>query len=218
MHPSIRNIMAASAGLAVLGGLAARAHAQEYCVTCTEPPAKYRCIVGNGGLASERNQRSQMLCITELARSGNHKSCSVGAVTSAPCEGDQRTVMFPDAPGNATPGAEPPPVAAVPPKPVYTPANGGGYTPENDDPDYADLPPDGAPGEGQPPHPGDGQQAQPAQPKTVEDYAKKTVEASGQGLKKAGKAVTDTAESAGNAVGKAAKKTWDCLSSLFGDC
>jgi len=49
---------------------------------------------------------------------------------------------------------------------------------------------------------------------TVEELAKKTVEASGEGLKKAGQAVSNTAQSAGNVV----KKTWNCLSSFFSDC
>jgi hypothetical protein len=35
-----------------------------------------------------------------------------------------------------------------------------------------------------------------------------------EGLKKAGKAVSDT----GDAVGHAMKKTWKCVTSLFGDC
>jgi hypothetical protein len=53
-----------------------------------------------------------------------------------------------------------------------------------------------------------------APPQTVEELAKQTVTASGEGLKKAGEAVADTAESAGNVV----TKTWTCLSSLFSDC
>ena len=41
------------------------------------------------------------------------------------------------------------------------------------------------------------------QPNAVEKFAKQT-----------GEAITDT----GAAVGNAAKKTWDCVASLFGDC
>jgi hypothetical protein len=73
-------------------------------------------------------------------------------------------------------------------------------------------------------------------PRTVEELASETYEASKEGLKKAGEsvsgaaqkageAVTGTAKSAGekigeagSAVGGAAKKTWNCLTSLFQDC
>ena len=50
-----------------------------------------------------------------------------------------------------------------------------------------------------PRHPG----RQEPKPNAVENFAKKT-----------GEAITDT----GTAVGNAAKKTWDCVASLFGDC
>jgi hypothetical protein len=199
----------------VLCGLALDASAEEYCVTCTEPAAKYRCIIGGAPSAAERTERGQLLCITELAKSGGHLSCSVGAATSGPCEGDVRTVMFPNTPEPAAP-----PIVEAPPA-------SGASTAETAPPASA-----GVPNEPQAPQPGP--------PKTVEELAKKSVEASGEGLKKAGKAVTDTAQSAGNAVGTAVKKTgsavgtavkntgsavgtavkktWTCLSSFFGNC
>jgi hypothetical protein len=40
------------------------------------------------------------------------------------------------------------------------------------------------------------------------------MQTSGEGLKKAGEAVSETAQSASNVM----KKTWNCLSSLFSDC
>jgi hypothetical protein len=52
------------------------------------------------------------------------------------------------------------------------------------------------------------------QPSTAAKIAKQTVDASNKGLKKAGEAVSDTAQSAGSVV----KKTWHCLSSFFSDC
>jgi hypothetical protein len=52
----------------------------------------------------------------------------------------------------------------------------------------------------------------------VEELAKETAKASGEGLKKAGEAVTDTAKSTGAAVGGAVSKTWKCLTSFFTNC
>jgi hypothetical protein len=187
-----------------LYGLASDASAEEYCVTCTEPAAKYRCIVGGAPSPTPHTERGQLLCITKLAKSGGHLSCSVGAATSGPCEGDVRTVMFPNTPEPAAP-----PIIAAPP------ASG---------PSAAETAPGASAGV-----PNEPQAPQPGPPKTVEELAKKSVQASGEGLKKAGKAVTDTAQSAGNAVGTAVKKTgsavggavkktWTCLSSFFGDC
>jgi hypothetical protein len=237
----MNGLMRATALATTLGGLVAGvagiASAEEYCVTCTGPDAKYRCIIGNGDRPATRTQRGQMLCITELAHSGNHASCSVGAASSAPCDGDQRTVMLPEAPIADVP----PPVAATPTppqqaQPIYSPAGGGSYAqpagppagqPQNggsqtpgDSLGYGERAPGQTAGQAPGEEPGKQDQAgEPGQqPQTVEDIAKKTVKASGDSLKKAGKAVANGAQSAGNAVGSAVKKTWTCLSSLFGNC
>jgi hypothetical protein len=77
-------------------GMAAPASAQEYCVICSAPEAKYRCSIGGEPSITAGASRGQLLCITELARTGGHASCSVGRNTSDPCEGEPRTVMFPD--------------------------------------------------------------------------------------------------------------------------
>ena len=179
----------------VLCAFATAASAQEFCVTCTAPDATYRCVIGGDSTAA-KSSRGQLLCITELAQRGHHASCSAGRNTGGTCPGELRTVMFP-------PGSEPmaPPVADTPPmtpppaipgpyakQPVAAQAPDGAHPP-------ADAPPAGAPpAEAPPPD---------AAPPTVEE-----------GLKKAGKAVTDT----GNAVGNAMKKTWTCVTSFFGDC
>ena len=112
------------------GGLSPRAAAQDYCVTCTGPDAKYHCVIGGNATASARSSRGQMLCITELARSGGHASCSVSRTTAEPCEGKVKTVMFPtDEPGTAPVemAAPPPPAAplpAAPPPPAAQQARG----------------------------------------------------------------------------------------------
>jgi hypothetical protein len=174
---------------AVLCGLASMASAQEYCVTCSGPDARYRCIIGGEPSPAARSSRGQLLCITELARSGGHTSCSVGRTPAEPCDGEMRTVLFPAA---ADPAAAP--VAEA--RPGIANSEGEAAAPEG----------------GQGPH--ELQAPEEGPPKTVEELAKKTVEASGEGLKKAGEAVSDTAQSAGNAI----KKTWNCLTSFFSDC
>jgi hypothetical protein len=176
MHTPISSGLTA----AVLCGLAATASAQEYCVTCSVPDAKYRCIIGGEPSPAGRGARGQLLCITELARSGGHTSCSVGRTTAEPCDGEMRTVLFPAA---ADPTA---PVAEAQPGMVVEGAEAAGEAQ--------------APAEGP--------------PQTVEELAKKSMETSGEGLKKAGEAVSETAQSASNVM----KKTWNCLSSLFSDC
>jgi hypothetical protein len=108
----------------LVGGLSVPAAAQDYCVTCTGPDAKYHCIIGGNASVAARTSRGQMLCITQLAQSGGHASCSVSRTTAEPCDGQVKTVMFPtDEPGT-TPVEmpEPPPAATAAPAPGASPA------------------------------------------------------------------------------------------------
>jgi hypothetical protein len=108
----------------LVGGLSPQAGAQDYCVTCTGPDAKYHCIIGGNASVAARSSRGQMLCITQLAQSGGHASCSVSRTTAEPCEGQVKTVLFPtDEPGT-TPVEmpTPPPEAALPAPPAPVPA------------------------------------------------------------------------------------------------
>jgi len=176
------------------------ASAQDYCVTCTRPDAKYRCIIGGDASISARSTRGQMLCITQLAQRGGHASCSVSRSATEPCEGQVKTVMFPA--GEPT---DTPPVAETLP-PAAAPAAAPGA-----------APPPAAPSaltEGAPPPPAAPQPA----PATVGEFAQKTAKDTGEGLKKAGDAVTTTVDKTGKAIGQAASKTWKCLTSFFGDC
>lgn len=136
-----------------------------------------------------KSSRGQILCITELARLGGHTSCKVGRNTEAPCTGELKTVMFPEAPvdPNAPRMTEGAPPAGM------------------DDPQYAQPAPAGDDLAGV----NEGAEAPPEDegPSTVADLTKKTIDKTGEGIEKAG-----------NAVGKAVKKTWNCLSSFFGDC
>jgi hypothetical protein len=177
----------------LLAALPSGAFAQDYCVTCTGPDAKYHCVIGGDASVAARSSRGQMLCITQLAQSGGHASCSVSRTTTEPCEGKLRTVMFPPGEANTPPLADTTPQVAVPPETAPPP-----------------LPT--APGASPPP--GAPQQA----PGSVGGIASKTANDTGEGLKKAGEAVTNTVDKTGKAIGHAASKTWKCLSSFFGDC
>ena len=173
------------------------AAAQEFCVTCTGPDATYRCVIGGDATAAARSSRGQFLCITELAKSGGHASCSAARAQSTPCPGEMRTVMFP---AGADQGAPPLAETPAPLSPPMTPTDGAAPAPT------------AAPvqQQAQPPMPHEPQAVEAptdGQPKSVEELAKKT-----------GEAVTDSAQSAGNAVTNAVKKTWTCVTSLFGDC
>jgi hypothetical protein len=107
----------------LVGGLSPRAAAQDYCVTCTGPDAKYHCIIGGNASVAARTSRGQMLCITQLAQSGGHASCSVSRTTAEPCVGQVRTVMFPtDEPGTVPVEIPPPPPNTAMPAPAPPPS------------------------------------------------------------------------------------------------
>lgn len=155
-----------------LCGIFSVAVAQEYCVTCTGPDATYRCMIGGDGAPAAKSSRGQLLCITELARAGGHASCGVTRNTEAPCAGELKTVMFPQAP--VDPNA--PPMADAPPPGMTAPQ---GAEPGTD----AAAAPGGEPAADEP------------KPSTVADLTKKTIDKTGEGIEKAGNAV-------GNAVKK----------------
>lgn len=178
----------------------APAIAAEYCVTCSGPDATYRCQIGSAGGETRADPRSQFLCISELARLGGHQSCSVNRVQEGDCDGPVKTVA---APGDLPEGV---PVIAAPPQSAEVPK------------DVAEQPPAANSNETTLPKPD-------APPRTVEEMAKQSAKSSGEALGKAGEAVKDGAEAAGEGVGKAgsavgnaAKKTWNCVTSLFSDC
>jgi hypothetical protein len=117
------------AGAALLATIAITtdASAQEYCVTCSEPSATYRCVVTDArpGLS----QSLQLVCLQALARDGQHSSCAVKrGVTVFECDapvkrisaGQPAAVPVPGA--AAGPGASAGPVVLVPvPPPAADP-------------------------------------------------------------------------------------------------
>ncbi|MBU1212150.1 MAG: hypothetical protein KJ587_12855 [Alphaproteobacteria bacterium] len=193
----------------ILAAMMAPAAAQQACVRCDNPFAIYRCQVGDPGLPA--NASIALICITELAKRNAHATCAVSRATESVCSGE--LVVVTPAPDAPIPQAPPPGIVAASPAldPVQPGAEGAGKDelPRTDQDEQADdIPP-----------------ATNTPPETVEELAKQTAAASKKGLNQAGGAVVDAAkqtgqtiEKTGDAIGSAAKKTWRCISSLFGNC
>jgi hypothetical protein len=75
------------------------AAAQEYCVACSGPNAVYRCVIE--GAQPHGGQPLQMLCLTAMAKAGNHAACSVTRGTVFDCDGPVKRVPW--MPANAAP-------------------------------------------------------------------------------------------------------------------
>ena len=156
--PAITAVKAGMVVAAVLAGVRA-ASAQEYCVSCADPAAVYRCIIDDARAAS--GMPLQMLCVSQLAERGKHATCAVKRVTVLECDGQIVHVAMPRTSGPAAP------VAAAPAPP-------------------------------------------PSAPKTPDTLVGVVEEA--------GKASKESLKSAGQAIGDGAKKTWNCMKSLFSKC
>ena len=186
---------------------ASPASATEFCVSCDGPDAHYACTY-DGITADPGDSRLQLFCITELAKSGKHASCSVDRAQKSPCAGEPRKLATPGGYdlGTAT-VAEPPadtPADTVEPaaKTAPTPA-----APKTQAATETKVPKTEAP------------------PKTVEEMVEKSAESASKAItqsnEKVGEAASATGsafKAAGQAVGNAAKKTWTCITSLFGNC
>lgn len=186
------------------------AAATDVCVVCSEPEATYVCRteIGTSKLAATG---AKVLCMSQLANRFGHARCKVVGSKADGCLGEV-VVVDPD---HLLEGPEVVPIGpkdaeAIQGKPASGPAVGA-------------MPPPTAPAaaesagpfgalDGKPLHSGP-KTAAPAQndpdapPRTVEELAKKAAESSKEGLEKAG-----------TAVGDAAKKTWNCLTSLLSNC
>jgi hypothetical protein len=126
--------MLAVAGLtagAAVSGFSTVAGAQALCVVCSEPDAIYRCQA-DPNYPRPADNRLNLLCITELARAGNHGTCGVRRQQSA-CEGPLRTVAIIPSDG-AQPAAQPGPLlpgpAPVQPEQTAAPAPARSGPPE----------------------------------------------------------------------------------------
>ncbi|MDX2307285.1 MAG: hypothetical protein NW216_03500 [Hyphomicrobium sp.] len=196
-----RSASGCAAGLAAIVA-ASGADAEGYCIACEAPDAIYRCVVAGTPAGSPPDPRNQILCVKELAKAGAHARCSVERFTTENCKGEVRTIAN-AAESNPTVVGTPTPPAGTNGEgadlPLEAPSGGGG-TAVRVDPDLTAAT-DGA-SEGQAE-----QKVEEKKPATVVDIAKETAEATKEGI-----------DGTGKAIGDAAKKTWDCLKSLFGDC
>ncbi|MBV1696384.1 MAG: hypothetical protein KGP27_18130 [Hyphomicrobiales bacterium] len=108
---------AIGSGLAALLATATVAGAQEYCVSCTEPAALYRCVIDNPRPGATPSL--QVLCLTTMAHEGKHGQCTVlRGVTVFQCDGPVRRVSLPP----EIPAGPPGQTAAAPSQPAATPA------------------------------------------------------------------------------------------------
>lgn len=163
--------------------LVTEAKAQEYCVACEGPKATYICSFKEKA-AGATDSALQLYCITELAKSGPHASCSIDRGKTTPCKGEARVL---EAPPNALDSAK---IPLVP-----TPADKAAAT-KADAPAASDTP-----------------MNEPAPEQSAGTPAEQPAEAQG----KTG-AEESTLQKAGNAITNTAKKSWKCVTSLFGDC
>jgi hypothetical protein len=182
----------ALAGALAVPGIAAlsrAAFADEYCVSCTGPAAEYRCEIEGTSEGSGKDPRSQLLCITTLANTGGHESCSVNRNPAGPCPGILKVVA-------AAAGEQPPLPPGLDPN-----ANATTEVPK--------TPPGPAAG---PP-----QTVEQMAGETVKS-SKEGLQNAGKAISGTAEKTGETIGNAGSAVGNAAKKTWECLKSLFSDC
>jgi lambda repressor-like predicted transcriptional regulator len=202
-------VFAGTVGVAI--SLAAeRATAAEYCVTCMAPAQMYACVIEGVAADAPADARHQLLCITELATQGGHESCTVPRSAPKPCPGVQKVV----ARATGTPAAP-----AAPSQPDSNTVTGDGNTAGADGKDGT------AAADSEAVTPGSAEANGPnssvhektgteATPRTVEEMAKRSI----KGLENAGDALKQSSEKAGNSVSEAAKKTWECVTSLFSKC
>ena len=150
--------------------------AQEYCVSCTQPNAVYRCVIED---ARPGGQSLTRLCLTALTKDGGHAACSLKGGTVFDCNGPIKRVPWTAQESGGR---------------VLEPAAAANATAAGAKPDPKSDPK--------------------GEPKTMVDLAKRANE----NMQKAGEDAKEQAQSAGQAIGNATKKTWECMFSLFFRC
>jgi len=74
-------LWSAALGAAALGLFVSAAQAADYCVTCKGPDETYRCRVT--GTGAKANDALKLYCVIRTAKEGNHASCSAQKATAA---------------------------------------------------------------------------------------------------------------------------------------
>jgi hypothetical protein len=181
--------------------------AESYCVACYGPDAVYRCVVADAPATAAPDPRNQVQCIKQLAKTGGHSRCSVERFSAAGCNGPER-IISPSA--SALPVA---PTHAASPDPALQSSAGGAATKNRKSSDGSEQLDTGPAG------------TDVAPPQTVEELAKSTVATTKKSIDSVTGSVKSSTEQAGekigdvgSTIGHAAKKSWNCLTSLFNDC
>lgn len=92
-----RQAFSATALVLAAATLPSAAAAAEVCVTCSGPPAIYRCTVDEASKVEGYRHAKRVLqfvCITELAREGGHQNCRVRRAGPETCFGLERSVSL----------------------------------------------------------------------------------------------------------------------------
>ncbi len=206
--------------LSLPGTLPARE--QTYCVRCSEPDATYNCAVsyGEGGRPA---QSLQLYCIVNLARMGGHARCTAARNADGGCEGPRVALTYvgpqrPLAGGPSAANGEGESGARGAPDSVASGrASEGDGAPQSNKPRSTKAGDEGPTKKGTEP------------PKTLIEVTGRAIERSKSEIEKARKVVKTGTRTLGqklregwsktkNAVGRAAKGTYDCITSLFSDC
>jgi hypothetical protein len=226
LHDLNRSCQPAAAAAVMLLAAASAAPAQaagaEFCVSCLSPDAHYVCAFDGVEMGSQ-DPRLKLLCITELAGKGGHASCSVDRAQKTPCQGQRMVLSTPDGLGPIVPVT--PEVTDAPAASPQSPAAAGeaagapqmGDTGPARDAAAANPAPSNSPPSGGEPVAETTAPKSPAAAKETNPI-EEIAEGASEGAAKAAKSAGSAMEKAGNAVGHAAKKTWECISTFFGSC
>jgi hypothetical protein len=85
------SLAATAAGLMVCAAPAVRAEQASYCVTCKNPDQSYVCRVDAGGLKA--GDALKLYCIIRIAKEGHHASCAAESNSSA-CQGVEKVYSY----------------------------------------------------------------------------------------------------------------------------
>jgi len=198
------------AAIVALGTLAAagsNAAPEAVCVSCEGPSRIYSCSMAprpDGNVPSLGTRSLQFTCMQDIAQRYQHATCSVKQNQIGVCAGDVHMVTIP--PREATPTAEAaaPADAAAPAKasaPADDPVAGKGKVPATGPVTPSDAADD------EPDRKSRSETGNEAEPKTMIELAKRTA-----------KSTKEEIENSADKVSKAARSTWDCVTSLFTDC
>jgi hypothetical protein len=64
-----------------------------YCVTCANPDQTYLCKVTTGGSSSQASEALKLYCVVRTAKEGNHSSCSAERSSSG-CHGVEKVYSY----------------------------------------------------------------------------------------------------------------------------